>query len=287
MMAGPKVYRSIAGVANELSKRGIGKGRTNAQEHYQFRSIDDVYNRLSPVLAKHKLCILPQVLEHNAVERHGSEGALLLSVTLKVAYHIISAEDGSSHVIEVFGEALDEGDKATSKAMSAAYKYALLQAFCIPVVGQEDPDGRTHTLRRVEGVAEPVQGWEQWSRDISSVVDGCASGEAVDRVQDTYRPVLRAVAKARPEIYCAIGEVIARKRRELTATRKDASSPSVAARCEEGVTQELSVGNLNGSARPKEALGLSPVNPAGLSTAARKGNGADYRTQGAQGGGHA
>jgi hypothetical protein len=282
-MISPKVYRSIAAVARELARRGIGKSRTNAQEHYQFRSIDDVYNRLSPVLAKHKICILPKVLERSVVQRHGSDGALLLSVTLKIAYHIISADDGSSHVIEVFGEALDEGDKATSKAMSSAYKYALLQAFCIPVVGHQDADGTTHKVRRAQGVAEPVQGWEQWTRDVSSLIDGCESGEAVDRVQETYRAALRAVARARPELYCGIGETIARKRRDLATSRGEAAS---VASVEAGGTNQAGVAK----APSHDDVKLERVGHAllvsGASSASRKGNGADKPGRALGEGGH-
>ena len=37
---------------------------------YNFRGIDDVYNTISPLLAKHGLCILPRVLARECVE-HG------------------------------------------------------------------------------------------------------------------------------------------------------------------------------------------------------------------------
>jgi hypothetical protein len=38
---------------------------------------------------------------------------------------------------------MDMADKATNKAMSAAYKYACLQAFCIPTEGDNDADAST------------------------------------------------------------------------------------------------------------------------------------------------
>ena len=40
----------------------------------------------------------------------------------------------------MFGEAMDSSDKATNKAMSAAYKYACIQTFSIPVTGEPDAD---------------------------------------------------------------------------------------------------------------------------------------------------
>jgi hypothetical protein len=41
---------------------------------------------------------------------------------------------------------MDSGDKATNKAMSAAYKYAALQTFCIPTEGDNDADAVTHVV---------------------------------------------------------------------------------------------------------------------------------------------
>ena len=69
------------------------------------------------------------------------EGSHLLShVAVRMRYKLVSVDDGSSHSVEAYGEALDPSDKATAKAMSAAYKSAMVQAFCIPISGSEDPD---------------------------------------------------------------------------------------------------------------------------------------------------
>ncbi len=62
------------------------------------------------------------------------------------------------------------GDKATAKAMSAAYKSAMIQTFCIPVGDTEDADAASHKLAAKTHLAEPVQGWEQWARDIEDIV---------------------------------------------------------------------------------------------------------------------
>ena len=211
-MSAPKVYAAISAVAADFARTGIAKSQTNAQDQYQFRGIDDVYNRLSPILATHKLCILPRVIERTLIERSGTQGALLISVSVKTAFDLVSAEDGSVHVIESYGEAVDGGDKATSKAMTAAFKYAVLQAFCIPVNGMEDADAKSHQLRKNDHVEEPVQGWEQWSRDIVDVVRVCETGQALDRLQNINRALLRSIALERPDFYSKIGEAIRERR---------------------------------------------------------------------------
>lgn len=139
------VYAAINAVQADLSKAGITKDRTNSQgSGYKFRGIDDVYNAIASLLATHKLCILPRVTERTQEERASKAGGALFYTTLRVEFDLVSAVDGSTHTIATFGEAMDSGDKSTNKAMSAAYKYACLQAFCIPTEGDNDADATTH-----------------------------------------------------------------------------------------------------------------------------------------------
>lgn len=141
-----KVYKAINNVQADLSVLGITKDRRNMQgSGYNFRGIDDVYNTIAPLLAKHGLCILPRVLSRECVERVSQKGGALFYVTVDAEFDFVSAEDGSKHIVKTFGEAMDSGDKATNKAMSAAYKYACFQAFSIPTESDNDADAHTHT----------------------------------------------------------------------------------------------------------------------------------------------
>ncbi|QKZ15916.1 ERF family protein (plasmid) [Spirosoma sp. KUDC1026] len=134
-----------------MSKDGISKGRKNQQQGYQFRGIDDVYNALSPILAKNKLCIIPRMIERDLVERTTQKGGALFYVTVKAEFDFVSAIDGSRHTVVTYGEAMDSADKATNKAMSAAYKYAAFQTFCIPTEGDNDADATTHEVAPKKG----------------------------------------------------------------------------------------------------------------------------------------
>jgi len=146
------VYKTINAVQSDLAKAGIGKDSTNTFDNYKFRGIDAVYNALAPLLAKHGLCILPRMLTRTVDERTSQKGGALFYVTVEAEFDFVCAEDGSKHTIKTFGEAMDRGDKATNKAMSAAYKYAAFQAFAIPTEGDNDADAHTH-----EVAAKPVK----------------------------------------------------------------------------------------------------------------------------------
>ena len=68
-------------------------------------------------------------------------------VTVEVEFDFVCSEDGSTHTVKTFGEAMDRSDKATNKAMSAAYKYAAFQAFAIPTEGDNDADSDTPEVK--------------------------------------------------------------------------------------------------------------------------------------------
>ena len=138
-----EVYAAINAVQSDLAKEGITKSRRNQQQGFNFRGIDDVFNALSPLLAKHGLCILPRILKRDCVERQTQKGGTLFYVTVEAEFDFVSAKDGSNHTVRTFGEAMDSADKATNKAMSAAYKYAAFQAFAIPTEGDNDADAHT------------------------------------------------------------------------------------------------------------------------------------------------
>lgn len=165
------VYQAIALVAAELAREGIAKSGKNTQQGYMFRGIDAVYNALAPLLAKHKLVILPRILSRSVTERQTTKGGVLFYVTVEAEFDFVSAVDGSKDTARTFGEAMDSGDKATNKAMSAAYKYAAFQTFCIPTEGDNDADATTHEVAARRDTDDAPEGLADWWADIAATAD--------------------------------------------------------------------------------------------------------------------
>jgi len=219
----PHVYRAINAITAAFARDGIPKTHTNIRDQYQYRSIDDVLNRLGPLLAKHRLCVLPRVLKHRTRECAGEQDAMLVSVRLLAAFDLVSARDGSCHTVQGWGEALDGGDKGTAKAMSSAYKSAMLQAFCIPVAC-DDADAASH--RRKVREVEPVEGWQAWSEGILDMIKACESSQALDRVRTRHGGSLVALKRERPDLYATIGEGFAQRGQDLIKPKlKPAARP--------------------------------------------------------------
>ena len=135
------IYESITKVIADCP--AIAKDSRNTQGNgYMYRGIDAVMNVFQPLLAKHKIFVVPQVLETIREERVTSKGSNLIYSILRVKYTFF-AEDGTSVEAVVQGEGMDSGDKASNKAMSAAFKYAMFQVFCIPTEEMKDSDAET------------------------------------------------------------------------------------------------------------------------------------------------
>jgi hypothetical protein len=137
---GPKlIYKQIPAILAEVGH--IGKDKQNKQQGYQYRGIDQLFSAIHPLFAAHKVFPTAEVMERHVIERESRGGGALFYTTLRIKY-TLWAEDGSSVTTEAVGEAMDSGDKSSNKAMSAAYKYALFQLFCIPT---EAVDSETET----------------------------------------------------------------------------------------------------------------------------------------------
>lgn len=123
----------------------IAKEGFNDQQKYSFRGVEQVLGRLQPILVRNNCSLSCIVTDHVTSHFEGKDkfdkprttfhASLTLSVT-------ITAPDGSKATNAAAGEGVDfGGDKATSKAMSTAFKYAMFFGLCIPVDSKSIDDG--------------------------------------------------------------------------------------------------------------------------------------------------
>lgn len=120
----------------------IAKNDQNSFDKYKYRGIDAVMNALNPAMVRNGIFVAPEVLEHHQEERTSRKGELMIYTIVKVRYTFFAA-DGSDVQAVVTGEAMDRSDKSTNKAMSAAFKYACFQTFCIPTEEMHDADAES------------------------------------------------------------------------------------------------------------------------------------------------
>ena len=141
------IFEKIPAIMQEVSV--IEKSRKNASQGYSFRGIDDMYNELHGLFAKHKVFFTSRVLNAEREERINKAGNVMVYTFMDIEFTFY-AEDGTSISSVMRGEAMDTGDKASSKAASSALKYALMQIFMIPTTEEKDIEYQSHQLAGVK-----------------------------------------------------------------------------------------------------------------------------------------
>ncbi len=144
----PQIFRAIPAIMGELSAVKKEKTTQEGARRFAYRGIDDVMNAMWPLLSKHKVFVVPEVIDQHREERQTVKGSTLLYSILRIRFTFY-AEDGSYIQAVTVGEGMDSGDKASNKAMAVALKYALFQSFCIPTeeLAGDDPDRQVHEVR--------------------------------------------------------------------------------------------------------------------------------------------
>lgn len=116
---------SEQGIAKML-KADLGGAKVN------YRGIEQAMNKMSPILIGAGITVTPAYSDLVVTERQKAEvGKATRFATLKGSF-TFAASDGSSVVSECYGEAMDSGDKAVTKAQSVAFRTALFQQFIVP-----------------------------------------------------------------------------------------------------------------------------------------------------------
>ena len=147
---------SIAQALSEVMKAvgGIAKKDRNQSQGFNFRGIDSVVNAVSPQLQKFGVVVVPSVEDYEyATVEIGRNRTAMGHVRVRVRYTFIGPK-GDAIAATVVGEAMDSGDKATAKAMSVAFRTALLQALCLPT-DEPDPDASSYERSSAEDILPP------------------------------------------------------------------------------------------------------------------------------------
>lgn len=136
-----KVNDALAAVMADV--QSVAKNDRNQAQQFSFRGIDAVVNAVGPALRKHQVLALPVVEEATYEQAEVGKNRTPMRVcTLRVRIVFVGPEGDELYVV-VYSEAMDAGDRSTSKAHSVAFRTALLQALCIPT-DEPDPDASSY-----------------------------------------------------------------------------------------------------------------------------------------------
>lgn len=179
------VTEAVAAIMEELP--GIGKNRqASAQQGgYSYRGIDDITAALQPLFAKFRVVLFPRVTDIETHELVVNDKPWTDTI-LRVSYDVCHGPSDTKMQVDVIGIGRDNSDKGANKALTQAFKYALLQTFCISDPSDDSDSGSPATDVRYE---RPRSG--QRHRDTSS------PGQATDNMTALLRKLVGEIYEAR------------------------------------------------------------------------------------------
>jgi len=136
----PTVYVALNAVMRKVTT--VRKRSRNSAQNYNFRGIDDVLNAVGPAFRAHGIIPVPilQTSQYRDVKTSTNKPSRECTVT--VAYRFYGPAGDFVEVI-VPGESMDTGDKGAAKAMSVAFRTALIQLLAL-ATGDPDPDSQSY-----------------------------------------------------------------------------------------------------------------------------------------------
>lgn len=135
----PAIHEAIRKAMEEIARTGIAKTHQASLggASVRYRGIEDAMNEMSGVLIRHRITVTPRYAEltiHERVKGDPADGKATRFATVRGTFTFTATADGSSVQCEHYGEAMDSGDKAVTKAQSVAFRTALFQQFVVPTM---------------------------------------------------------------------------------------------------------------------------------------------------------
>jgi len=173
------INEPITVLLNKVMKevQPVAKTDRNVAQNFNFRGIDAVVNAVSPALKKYGVIVIPNVVtyDYSSVEV-GIKRTQMGHARLTVEYSFYGPM-GDFLTTCVASEAMDSGDKATAKAMSVAFRIALLQALALPT-DEADPDHDTYERSAPIKLLTDAE-LDQLSLEVNSI-------QTVDKLREVY-----------------------------------------------------------------------------------------------------
>jgi len=130
----PNIYKRILAVMAEVYF--VQKEDRKVNKQYTFVSHDAVTAKLHPQFVKHGIVVVPSVMTWSV---NGNRTEVYMSVAF------VNADNPDDRItLESLGFGIDQQDKGPGKAISYAYKYALLKLFALETGDDPERDDIDH-----------------------------------------------------------------------------------------------------------------------------------------------
>lgn len=178
-MTTKNIYQRLADVMRAVSY--VQKEDKKVNNQYTFVSHDAVTAKLRPALLENGIATVATVKEH---KQDGNR----TEVTILVRFVNVDKPEECVEV-ESFGYGIDPQDKGPGKAVSYAFKYALLKTFCLETGDDPEHDSIDHhpIVQQAKPKAQPKQ-----TVNMDDATVALRECETLEALQAVFGPAYKA-----------------------------------------------------------------------------------------------
>lgn len=167
------------------------KGTVTVGQGYKFAGEAQFIEAIRPELVAQQIVVCPIAMDMLVNEVFpNSSGKPQNRVMLRVTFRFTHAASGQTLDVQTCGEGIDNGDKATNKAMTGAMKYALRQAFVIET--GNDPDETPSAQQERAPRAESQRGQAPLADRVADAIRTARTRDELTQVYRLYERDLKA-----------------------------------------------------------------------------------------------
>lgn len=201
----------------------IQKGDRKVNNQYRFVSHDQVVNALHDPFVKHGVTVIPTTID---LKQEGNRTQVMLAVTL---VNSDNPEDKVSVVMPGYG--IDPQDKGPGKAVSYAFKYALLKLLMLETGDDPDQDvGQDYDHKSAEKPAKPeVKGadpepdWQAWWDQFRIDLADCENENQRKKLVSSVGALKPKMSK---ELIEAVAVALSERKQEFAAAEEGTTDES-------------------------------------------------------------
>ena len=222
------IHQRILAVMAEVDY--VAKGDRKVNNQYTFVGHDAVTARLHPMFVKHGIAVVPTVTSTN---QDGNRTEICLSTTF------INADDPKDTVhVGMVGYGIDPQDKGPGKAISYAYKYALLKLFALETGDDPEKDLIDHKpAEDVWGGPLAKTKLKTAVREFDTKLRACTTRDEIDVLVEEYTEVIDQTERDMPSWWKGSNDVEGLEARLQSALRAVENEPVPPVRLDVGVTE--------------------------------------------------
>lgn len=174
MSEAKNIHEAINAIMQEV---GYVKKQRSAGLNYSFAGEAALIEALRPTMVENGVyCYVKEISDVSRIEYTTAKGSQMVNVALTAKIEFTHAPSQTSIIVTSRGEGSDSGDKATNKAATGAYKYALRQTFCIETGDDpdKDPSRPAATPAQAKAQSQPTKTIVPAQNGVMTYEDACA-----------------------------------------------------------------------------------------------------------------